>query len=158
MSDVREIGDHKLGQYVLDSMDADELANSCRRLGITGPLEPLLRDLKTKSDKYIAGASPTSLCREKGSDKGNGETTVLMASNRECSVKTEKLFGMSGDGVVGYGQNSYGKQSKDSGIRDLSPEPNVHTQPMELIHSQIIESEPGGTSAMLQLASKVSLI
>lgn len=168
MSEFREVDDHKLGQYALDSMDADELASACRRLGIAGPLEPLLRDLKEKSEKYVPPSSPASLDssrrishrRERRPEKGNGEN-MLVAGGRGGPAKNERFFVASGDdgAIVGYGQNSYGKESKDSGIRDLSPEPNPHRRcPTEQTDIQKMESEPGGTSAMLQLASKVSVL
>lgn len=164
MSEFREVDDRKLGQYALDSMDADELANACRRLGITGPLEPLLRDLRSKNEKYVSPASPTSRDSPRKISQRRDKRASNQNKQRQSpdhqpyeSFATKESSG-SGSGIVGYGQNSYGKESKDSGIRDLSPEPNPHRRPIELTDSQIMDSEPGGTSAMLHLASKVSTL
>lgn len=164
MSDYREVDDRKLGQYALDCMDADELANACRRLGITGPLEPLLRDLKAKNEKYVSPASPASRDSPRKVQRRDNKRSSSQSKQRQSPDHHQPYdtFGTKencgGGGIAGYGQNSYGKESKDSGIRDLSPEPNpsAHRRPNELTESQIMDSEPGGTSAMLHLASKVS--
>lgn len=167
MSEYREVDDRKLGQYALDCMDADELANACRRLGITGPLEPLLRDLKAKNEKYVSPASPASArdSPRKISQRRDNKRSTSQNKQRQSPDHHQPYdtFGTKdncgGGGNAGYGQNSYGKESKDSGIRDLSPEPNPssHRRPNELTESQIMDSEAGGTSAMLHLASKVSV-
>lgn len=189
--------DRKFGQYVLNSsidlsgsnINADELANACRRLGISGPLEPLLRDLKIKNEKYVSPASPAhnnnkdSPQRKSTSQRKEGGKQRLSSSQCKRHSPDYRLYehsdsakGSAGGGGGGgdYGKNSsYGKESwgRDSGARDLSPEPNS----MHRMHETLAtESQPtmdtemggivgsgggggGGTSAMLHLASKVSI-
>lgn len=161
MSEFKEIDDRKFGQYALNSTDANELANACRRLGISGPLEPLLRDLKTKNDKYISPSSPATkdsprkTSQRKEKRFSNNSKTKQSPDHHQYENYDTK--GNCSSSAVGFGQNSYGKESKDSGIRDLSPEPNPSHRAHELtVENQIMDTEPGGTSVMLHLASKVS--
>ncbi|XP_031620073.1 colorectal mutant cancer protein [Contarinia nasturtii] len=182
MSEFKEVDDRKFGQqYVLNSsdfsgnnIDAEELANACRRLGISGPLEPLLRDLKKKNDKY---ATPSSPAISKDYNKESPRKTSQRKEKRtssNCKTRHSPEFqpfepfdtrngggGGSGCGSGGFGKNSYGKESwgRDSGARDLSPEPNMHRLHETLsAESQPIDTETGGgTSAMLHLASKLQV-
>lgn len=190
MSEFKEADDRKFGQYVLNSsidlsgsnINAEELANACRHLGISGPLEPLLRDLKIKNDKYVSPVSPAtnkdSPQRKSTSQRKEGNSKRLSSSQwhspdyhlYEHSDSVKGSAGGGGSGSGGYGKNSYGKESwgRDSGARDLSPEPNS----MHRMHETLATENPpmmdtetcggggggsgGGTSAMLHLASKVS--
>lgn len=204
MSEFKDVDDRKFGQYVLNSsidlsgsnINAEELANACRRLGISGPLEPLLRDLKIKNEKYVSPVSPAhhnkdSPQRKTTSQRKEGGKRLSSQCKRHSpdyhlyehsdSAKGSAGGGGGGGGGGGYGKNSYGKESwgRDSGARDLSPEPNS----MHRMHETLTtENQPsmdtetggggggcggissggggggGGTSAMLHLASKVSLI
>lgn len=203
MSEFKEKDDRKFGQYVLNSsidlsgsnINADELANACRRLGISGPLEPLLRDLKIKNDKYVSPASPAhnnsnkdSPQRKSTSQRGK-EGGKQRLSSSQCKGHSPDYQsyehsdsakgGGGGGGGGGYGKNSsYGKESwgRDSGARDLSPEPNSMHRMHETLATEnqsSMDTETGGvgiggvggggggggggTSAMLHLASKVSL-
>lgn len=174
--------DRKFGQYVLNSsidlsgsnINAEELANACRHLGISGPLEPLLRDLKIKSDKYVPPVSPAtnkdSPQRKTTSQRKEGSSSKRLSSQWHSPEYHLYEHSDSAKGSAGGGKNSYGKESwgRDSGARDLSPEPNS----MHRMHETLAtENQPsmdtvetsgagsgGGTSAMLHLASKVSVI
>lgn len=184
MSEFKEADDRKFGQYLLNSnidlsgsnINAEELANACRHLGIAGPLEPLLRDLKIKNDKYVSPVSPAthkdSPQRKPTSQRKEGSSKRLSSQWHSTDYHLEQSDSAkcSGGGGGGYGKNSYGKESwgRDSGARDLSPEPNS----MHRMHETLATENPpsmdtetvggggsgGGTSAMLHLASKVSLI
>lgn len=174
MSEFKEVDDRKFGQYVLNSSDlsgiikAEELANACRRLGISGPLEPLLRDLKIKNDKYVSPSSPatkdsprkTSQRKEKQRTSANKQQTRQSPEFHSYEPFDSK-GNSSGSAGGGFGKNSYGKESwgRDSGARDLSPEPNMHRMHDTMsTENQPMDTETGGTSAMLHLASKVSII
>lgn len=181
MSEFKEVDDRKFGQYVLNSsdfsgsIDAEELANACRRLGISGPLEPLLRDLKKKNDKYVTPSSPAT----KESPRKTSQRKEKRASSNSKTRQSPEQFhsfnepfdsrggsaggggGGGGGSGSGFGKNSYGKESwgRDSGARDLSPEPNMHRMHETLsVEAQPMDTETGGTSAMLHLASKVRLL
>lgn len=172
MSEFKEVDDRKFGQYVLNSsdlsgiIDAEELANACRRLGISGPLEPLLRDLKIKNEKYVSPSSPakdsprkTSQRKEKRTSSANKQQTKQSPEFPSYEPFDSK-GNSSGSAGGGFGKNSYGKESwgRDSGARDLSPEPNMHRMHETLSNdNQPMDTETGGTSAMLHLASKVSI-
>lgn len=188
MSEFKEVDDRKFGQYVLNSsdfsgnIDAEELANACRRLGISGPLEPLLRDLRKKNDKYTTPSSPTT----KDSPRKTSQRKEKRASSNSKTRQSQEQFhsfneafdsrgaggcgggggggsggnGSNSGGNGGFGKNSYGKESwgRDSGARDLSPEPSMHRMHEKLsVETQPMDTETGGTSAMLHLASKVRL-
>lgn len=191
MSEFKEVDDRKYGPYVLNSndfsgnIDAEELANACRRLGISGPLEPLLRDLKKKNDKYATPSSPISKESPRKTSQRNKEKRASSNSKTRQSPEQFHSFNESIDlrgnssggsaggggggggggngsssGGGGFGKNSYGKESwgRDSGARDLSPEPpSMHRMHETLsVEAQPMDTETGGTSAMLHLASKVS--
>lgn len=178
MSEFKEVDDRKFGQYVLSNsdfsgnIDAEELANACRRLGISGPLEPLLRELKIKNDKYVSPVSPThkNSPRKTAQSKEKRVSSNSKSGQPSSSVTSSEYFSHehfdskgagNGSTGTGFGKNSYGKESwgRDSGARDLSPEPNMHRMhEMLSVDSQNIDTETGGTSAMLHLASKVRLI
>lgn len=145
------------GRLVLNAADfgieAEELANACRHLGISGPLEPLLRELKIKD------AGPAS----------NKETPRKVQQKREKRVpsRTRESPDCMADNFVDCNlqqkgnKNSYGQESwgRDSGARDLSPE-RLHDGLNADAAAQLMvcEAGDGGTSAMLNLASKVSFI
>lgn len=174
MSEFKEVDDRKFGQYVLNSsdlsgsIDAEELANTCRRLGISGPLEPLLRDLKIKSDKYVSPASPANTKQsprktpQQRKDKRLSNSKTRQSPEYYQSYEHFDSKGNSSGSAGGFGKNSYGKESwgRDSGARDLSPEPHMHRmhEQMSIENQQMDTTETGGTSAMLHLASKVSII
>lgn len=168
MSEFKEVDDRKFGQYVLNSsdfsgnIDAEELANACRRLGISGPLEPLLRDLKKKNDKYVWPASPATKDSPRKTSQRKEKRASSNSKIRQSPDIHYEPFDPKGSGsgsAGGFGKNSYGKESwgRDSGARDLSPEPNMHRMHETLsAENQTTDTETGGTSAMLHLASKVS--
>lgn len=162
MSEIKDGNDHKHGRYLLNSnqynnFDTEELANACRRLGISGPLEPLLRELKIKD--HVNGGqlkdSPRKVNVSHKKDKR--QSSCKLKESPDCSEtfditlqQTAQKFGKSS-----YGQESWGR---DSGARDLSPEPYRITESLGT-DSQMTENEmAGGTSAMLHLASKVRFI
>lgn len=174
-----EVDDQTLGQYVLNScdlsgnnIDAEELANACRRLGISGPLEPLLRDLKKKNDKHgillssqpIGKESPRKISQRKekrtSSNSKTRQSPVEFQSYEQFDLRegTGGGGGGGGGGSSCFGKNSYGKESwgRDSGARDLSPEPNMHRMHETLSSEKQPEDTETGGSAMLHLASKVS--
>ncbi|XP_055322849.1 colorectal mutant cancer protein [Sitodiplosis mosellana] len=186
MSEFKEVDDRKFGQFVLNSsdfssgnIDAEELANACRRLGISGPLEPLLRDLKKKNDKYATPSAPTT----KESPRRTSQRKEKRASSNSKTRQSPEQFhssfnepfdfcggngssgsagGGGGGGGADFGKNSYGKESwgRDSGARDLSPEPSMHRVHDTLsvsVETQPMDTETGGTSAMLHLASKLQV-
>lgn len=180
MSEFKEVDDRKFGQYVLNNsdfsgnIDAEELANACRRLGISGPLEPLLRELKIKSDKYVSPVSPTTKNSPRKSTHGKEKRVSSKQPHQQQQQPPPSVpefyshehfdskGASNGSAGAGFGKNSYGKESwgRDSGARDLSPEPNMHRMHHETLStdSQNVDTETGGTSAMLHLASKVRLI
>lgn len=170
MSEFKEVDDRKYGPYVLNSsdfsgnIDAEELANACRRLGISGPLEPLLRELKIKNDKYVPPISKNSP-RKTAQGK---EKRVSLSNCRARDQPPDQFYSHDlldskqatgyGSASAGFSKNSYDKESwgRDSGARDLSPEPNMHRMHDTLsTDSHNIDADTGGSSAMLHLASKV---
>lgn len=174
MSEFKEVDDRKFGLYALNSddlsgnIDAEELANACRRLGISGPLEPLLRDLKIKKDKYVSPSSPAIKDSPRKTSSQRKEKQRTSSSNPKTTRQSPDLQkydqfdskGNSTGSASGFGKNSYGKESwgRDSGARDLSPEPNMHRMHETLsTENKPMDTETGGTSAMLHLASKVSI-
>lgn len=70
MSEFKEVDDRKLGRYLLNSsdcggnVDADQLANACRRLGVSGPLEPFLRDFKVENNSASLSTAPVVAAKE----------------------------------------------------------------------------------------------
>lgn len=175
MSEFREVDDRKFGRdYVSKNkfsgnISAEELADACHRFGILEPLEPLLRDVKNKTEKYGSSSSPVASrdSPKKSTPNKKERRMSIDRKNRKPSETTNPFeqfdergrYSGSG-GASGFGKNSYGKESwgRDSGARDLSPEPNAHRIYESLnINNQLMDNETGG-SAMLQLASKVSAI
>lgn len=128
-------------------LEAEELANACRRLGISGPLEPLLRELKTRdSTESRESARKVPQKREKRHPSRTRESSDCVGESFESGLQQTGK------------KNSYGQESwgRDSGARDLSPEPNRMLDDL-MAEAQFMDSEsPGGTSAMIHLASKVS--
>lgn len=145
MSESIEDNDQRLGRFMLSAdcgINAEELANACRRLGISGPLEPLLRELKVRENAPVAKDSPRKLTQKK---------------EKRLSSKTRESPDFDINIQPKGNKNSYGQESwgRDSGARDLSPEPHRMHENLNA-DDQLMDNEPGGTSAMLQLASKVS--
>lgn len=159
MSEYRENNDQRFGRLTLNPIDSDleaeDLANVCRRLGISGPLEPLLRELKVKecaAKSTVQNESPrkASQKKEKRHSSRTRETADCLAADHFDSGSNQK------GSKTSYGQESWGR---DSGARDLSPEPNRTLQDlMADAHYLDNESAGGGTSAMIHLASKVSAL
>lgn len=158
MSEYKENNDHRFGRLMLNpaesDIEAEELANACRRLGISGPLEPLLRELKIKDGTTkpitqtdsIDSPRKVSQKKEKRHPSRNRESSDCLGENFE-SVLNQK------GNKNSYGQESWGR---DSGARDLSPEPNRILDDL-MAEAHFLDNEsPGGTSAMIHLASKVS--
>lgn len=169
MSEFREVDDRKFGRdYVLKNkisgnISAEELADACQRFGIL--------DVKKKTEKYgSSSSSPVVAGRDsprKSTPNKKERRMSIDRKNRKPSETNpfdqfdERGNCGGGGGASGFGKNSYGKESwgRDSGARDLSPEPNAHRIYESLnINNQLLDNETGGTSAMLQLASKVSAI
>lgn len=152
MSEAREDNDHRHGRYLMSgdcNFDSEELANACRRLGITGPLEPLLRELKIKegaptSKDHSRKVGQKKEKRSSSRGKDVGEMDVSIENNLHSANKA---------GKSSYGQESWGR---DSGARDLSPEPQSQ-RAMDSLGSvqQMTENDTGGSSSMIHLASKV---
>lgn len=142
MSALKDETDHGLGRYLSSNdcaIDAEELTNVCRRLGISEPLEPLLRELKNKENSLLTKESPRKVVQRKEKRISNKNTKESL----DCGDNSQQS---QGGGKTSYGQESWGR---DSGARDLSPEP-------ARMHEALMENESsGGTSVMLQLASKV---
>lgn len=158
MSESKEECDLRHGRHVMNAavfgIEAEELANACRHLGIAGPLEPLLRELKIKDTGHTS----------------NKETPRKVQHKREKRVpsRTRESPDCMTDNFVDYNlqqkgsKNSYGQESwgRDSGARDLSPEPQRMREDLNAdAAGQLMDCEAGdgGTSAMLNLASKVSV-
>lgn len=174
MSEFREVHDRKFGRdYVSKkkfsgNISAEELANACQRFGILEPLEPLLRDVKKKTEKYGPSSSPIAsrdTPRKSTPNKKERRMSIDRKNKKPSETNPFEHFDergkySGGGGASNFGKNSYGKESwgRDSGARDLSPEPNAHQIYESLnINNQPMDNEKGG-SAMLQLASKVSAI
>lgn len=156
MSEVKDDGDHTHGRYFLNTneynFDTEELANACRRLGISGPLEPLLRELKSK-DNVNFNQSNESPRKVNAVKKDKRQSSCKLKESPDCTDNFDTALQQSQK----FGKHSYGQESwgRDSGARDLSPEPHRITESLGT-DSQMTENETaGGTSAMLHLASKV---
>lgn len=165
MSEPNDEIDLRRGRHVLNAagfgIEANELANACRHLGITGPLEPLLRELKIKE----LSSSPSSQQQHQQSSSNHKESPRKVQQKREKRVpsRTRESPDCLADN---YGdcnlQQKSSQQSwgRDSGARDLSPEPHrMHESLNADVVAQLMDCETGddgGTSAMLNLASKVS--
>lgn len=153
MNETKEDNDHRHGKYLMsgdcNNFDPEELASACRRLGISGPLEPLLRELKIKeSIGNNAKESPRKINqkKEKKSASRSREGTdadAYMECNLQTTNKTNKNS---------FGQESWGR---DSGARDLSPEPHRGLDSLGAVQ-QLMEANTGGSPSMIHLASKVS--
>lgn len=153
MSETKEDNDHhRHGKYLMggnDShFDSEELANACRRLGITGPLEPLLRELKIKENTNVK-ESPRKVSqkREKKSVTKAHRDAAEMDAYLECNLQTANKAGKNS-----FGQESWGR---DSGARDLSPaEPQRGLDSLGAVQ-QMGDTDAGNSSQMMHLASKV---
>lgn len=160
-------GDQRHGRYLMsttDSIDGEELANACRRLGISGPLEPLLRELKKDSSANMHHHHHHHH-NNKESNRKHTHKSQRKSRNKEClddnNISVMVMDGHNnatntnaGGKISTYGQESWGR---DSGARDLSPEP--HRVPASSgTDSQLTDNETGGVgggSSMIQLANKV---
>lgn len=148
MNDNVDESDHRHGRYLSgDSVDGEDLAKICRRLGLSGPLEPLLRELKCEpTQKYPQYVNVKEASRKHGTSK----------SVERKNAKKDKEFDECGDaqhlGGRGAKSSTYGQESwgRDSGARDLSPEPH----PRDMCDNQHTDSE-SGTNSMIHLANKV---
>lgn len=195
--------DHRHGRYIIsgnDSIDGEELANACRRLGISGPLEPLMRELKKDGQQSQHLHNSNDVQRHQyHSDVNNKKQDQNINQqqsqhhhhqsnhhhhHRKYASKSDKKTSSSikhrenyntndddghhllcGDSLrsAGGGKTStYGQESwgRDSGARDLSPEPSTHRIPATSSggDSQLTDNETGGgtTASMIHLANKVS--
>lgn len=159
MSEYKETNDQRFGRLMqtncIDSnIEVEELANACRRLGISGPLEPLLRELNTK--ETTSYQSEVKESPRKSSQKKERRERQSSRAREPVDDSLDESY----DHLVGqksnktpYGQESWGR---DSGARDLSPEPNRILENL-IAETQLLDNDSsGGTSAMIQLASKVS--
>lgn len=149
MSDAKEDNDHRHGKYLLGgdncTFDSEELANACRRLGITGPLDSLLRELKIKEN--TTKESPRKVNQKKRSSSRGKDVNEVVDGYLENSLQaTNKATKNS------FGQESWGR---DSGARDLSPEPQRGGLESLGAAQQIVEADASGSSQMIHLASKV---
>lgn len=151
MSETREDNDHRHGKYLMSgndsNFDSEELANACRRLGITGPLEPLLRELKIKENPNVK-ESPRKVTQKK--DKKSSSRTHRDVADAEayleCNLQTANKAGKNS-----FGQESWGR---DSGARDLSPAEHRGLDSLGAVQ-QMGDTDAGGSSQMMHLASKV---
>ena len=139
------MSDDDNGRYLAanETIDGEELANACRRLGISGPLEPLLRELKKDKDSHRRHTHKSE--RKSSKHSKQCEDTVVLDVNTTSSKNGKTST---------YGQESWGR---DSGARDLSPEPQSHHHRVPAsTDSQLTDTETGGgTSSMIHLANKV---
>lgn len=155
MSDAREDNDHRHGKYLMGgddcTFDSEELANACRRLGITGPLDSLLRELKVKENTSSNVKESTRKVNQKKTKRSQSRENDLnevvdgyLESSLQAANKAAKNS---------FGQESWGR---DSGARDLSPEPKRGG--LESLGSvpQLADGDASGSSQMIHLASKVS--
>lgn len=148
----KEDNDHRHGKYLLSgecNFDPDELANACRRLGISGSLEPLLRELKIKEGVGNVKDSPRKVSQKKERKSTRGKDVADVDAYLENNLHTPNRTGKNS-----FGQESWGR---DSGARDLSPEPHRGLDSLGSVQ-QMIEVDTGGSSSMIHLASKVSKI
>lgn len=166
-----------------DCIDGEDLANACRRLGISGPLEPLLRELKRESpqphhqhhhnqqqphqQQHHHHQKQQSLLQQQQYSCAAGGTGRDSSGNRRHHTpsKSDRKFGRNNnnkekeivDDKAGksstYGQESWGR---DSGARDLSPEPHRVGTSCGGTDVQLTDNETGTTSSMIHLANKVS--
>lgn len=149
MSEREKVGDRKFGQNALktiigNKIDAEQLANICYRLGISETLDSSVR---ASSRHSIQKQEKTMPINQKTKQTTDSIPFEQFDESANSSV-----------GACGFGKNSYSKESwgRDSGARDLSPEPSSRPAYELSVTNQLVDSETGGTTAMLQLASKVS--
>lgn len=160
-----------------DCIDGEELANACRRLGISGPLEPLLRELRKESSQpqhHHQKQQPSTSTHQQpySCSSGAGVTGRDSSGNRRHHTpsKSDRKFGRNNNnkdkdtsaGVDDKGGKSstYGQESwgRDSGARDLSPEPHRVGASCGGTDGQLTNNETGTTSSMIHLANKVSVV
>lgn len=166
MSEFRKVDDRGFGQYAsktntINNINAEQLENVCHCLSIYEPLEPILRDIK-KSKEKSNSASPIKRdeTQRKLTQKRDKHTAIDLKLKKSPDFtpfeKFDEKVNFSGE----FSKNSYSKESwgRDSGARDLSPEPNLHRayESLDVNNQLVMDNESGGSSAMLQLASKVS--
>lgn len=179
--------DHRHGRYILsgisgdggaDSIDGEELANACRRLGIAGPLEPLMREMKKENGHHQhhhhhhhhqhhsssgggGGGAIVSSNNKEQPTSGHHHRKYAHKSERKSSSATRHKEQHLDEGDVKNKSSTYGQESwgRDSGARDLSPEPSSHRMPTSSgTDSQLTDNEGtggGNTSSMIHLANKV---
>lgn len=158
MSESKEESDLRHARHVMHAADfgieAEELANACRHLGIAGPLEPLLRELKIKE----AGHTSNKETPRKVHQKREKRVASRTRESPDCMADTFVDCNLQQKGS----KNSYGQESwgRDSGARDLSPEPQRMHESLNADADHLMDCETGDgtTSAMLNLASKVSFV
>lgn len=123
---------------VNSSFNSDDIASACQLLGLSGPLEALLKGLRSESLEQISRPNRT--------DRGE-----LFNQIKQLFLNCRNVLSF----ILGQksGQESWGK---DSGARDLSPESHkLHENCGN--DSQITESE-FPSSSMMSLARKVTII
>lgn len=163
MTDPKDdVDHHRHGKYFLSSnngsgadnnitFNTEELATACRRLGITGPLDSLLRELKIQDSPVTCKESPrkSSQKKEKRSSSRSKEANDVVEAYLENS-----LLAASKVAKNSFGQESWGR---DSGARDLSPEPQRGggLDALGTMQQHIAEADVSGSSQMIHLASKV---
>lgn len=158
MSESKEESDLRHARHAMNAADfgieAEELANACRHLGIAGPLAPLLRELKIKEAGHISNKETP----RKGQQKREKRVASRTRESPDCMADTFVDCNLQQKGS----KNSYGQESwgRDSGARDLSPEPQRMHESLNADADHLLDCETGDgtTSAMLNLASKVSSI
>lgn len=154
MFDPKDDNDHRHGRYLLGgdecTFDSEELASACRRLGITGPLDSLLRELKIKDTSVTAKESPRK-CNQKKEKRPSPrakDPNEMMDGFLENSLQAANKAAKNS-----FGQESWGR---DSGARDLSPEPQRGGLDALGAVQHMTECDASGSSQMIHLASKVS--
>lgn len=142
------------------SIDCEELANACRRLGISGPLEPLLRELN--QERVLPRTGGTGSGCGGGSGGGGENNNSKDRRHHSSACKSERKSNRNKQSIElstpiddragkssTYGQESWGR---DSGARDLSPEPHRVSA-----DCQLVGDSDTGTTSMIHLANKVNM-
>lgn len=164
-------GNQNRSGFVLQ--DSSDLVNVCRRLGITGPLEPLMRELTSGRTPQIPvhSAQQSQHQSQSHSNHQHRKSTNSRSDKKSLSVSrssahqprtpdqqhkhTNPLFADGATAEKGtYGQESWGR---DSGARDLSPADHTCRH----LHVGVTDIDNGGdasTSSMIHLANQVSRI
>lgn len=162
-------GNHNRSGFVVQ--DTSDLVNVCRRLGITGPLEPLMRELTSgrthqpsqsqqqthQSHNHHQHRKTTQSRSERKSLSATRSSASRTAGQQPHHQQQKQYFDDGTSEKVTYGQESWGR---DSGARDLSPAEQTSSScrhPRGGVNTDIDSGGDPSTSSMIHLANKVSL-